>query len=45
VSVLPATIKYVERQRATHEARTFQEEYRAILERHGLRYDERSLWS
>jgi putative transposase len=43
-SVLAATIAYVERQRETHLARTFQEEYRALLERHRIAYDERYLW-
>jgi putative transposase len=43
-SVLPAIIAYVERQRETHLTRTFQEEYLALLQRHGLTYDERYLW-
>jgi REP element-mobilizing transposase RayT len=44
-SVLPATIAYVERQRAVHEARTFQEEFRALLKRHEVEHDERYLWT
>ena len=43
-SVLAATIAYVERQRETHLARSFQEEYRALLDRHRIAYDERYLW-
>ena len=43
-SVLATTIKYVERQREAHLARSFQEEYRALLDRHGIAYDERHLW-
>ena len=42
-SRLPATIDYVERQRERHVARTFQEEYRALLDRHGVTYDPRYL--
>src|SRR5215212_10103240 len=43
-SALPATISYVERQRAAHEARTFQSEFRGLLRGHGIAYDERYLW-
>jgi REP element-mobilizing transposase RayT len=42
-SQLPATIKYVERQRERHKTWSFQEEYRALLERHAVRFDERYL--
>ena len=42
-SVLPATIDYVERQRATHERRTFQQEFRALLRVHEVAHDERFL--
>ena len=44
-SALPATIRYVEHQRSTHETRTFQDECRGLLQRHGVEYDERYLWS
>jgi putative transposase len=44
-SALLATIRYVERQRATHLKRTFQDELRALLSRHDITYDERYLWS
>jgi REP element-mobilizing transposase RayT len=40
-SQLPATITYVEQQRERHETWSFQEEYRTLLERHGIQYDER----
>jgi putative transposase len=43
-SMLPATVAYVERQRERHQARTFQEEFRALLERHDIAYDERYVW-
>lgn len=45
MSALPATITYVERQRAAHQARTFQDEFRALLRRHEIAGDERYLWS
>jgi putative transposase len=42
---LPATVEYVRRQRAAHEARTYQEEFRLLLQRHDIEYEERFLWS
>src|SRR5215213_691397 len=44
-SALPLTISYVARQRETHQARSFQDEFRGILARHDIAYDERYLWS
>jgi len=35
-SNLPEVIKYVETQREHHRGKTFQEEFRALLDRHGL---------
>jgi REP element-mobilizing transposase RayT len=35
-SVLPATIRYVEQQRRTHEIRTYLEEFQQLLQVHGL---------
>jgi REP element-mobilizing transposase RayT len=35
---------YIRKQREHHRLRTFQEEYRAFLDRHGITYDERYLW-
>lgn len=43
-SNLPEVIKYVADQREHHRTRTFQEEYRSFLDRHGIQYDERHLW-
>jgi putative transposase len=43
-SNLPVVIKYVEQQRDHHRTRTFQEEYRALLDKHGIKYDEQYLW-
>lgn len=42
-SRLRATIEYVERQRERHETWTFQEEYRTLLKRHGVPFNERYL--
>lgn len=35
---------YIQNQRQHHRTKTFQEEYRALLRRHGIKYDERYLW-
>ena len=35
---------YIHQQREHHRLKTFQEEYRAFLDRHGIAYDERYLW-
>ena len=35
---------YIRDQREHHRLKTFQEEYRAFLDRHGVEYDERYLW-
>ena len=36
--------KYIQNQREHHRTRTFEEEYRAFLKRHGVAYDERYVW-
>jgi REP element-mobilizing transposase RayT len=43
-SNLPDVIQYVEQQREHHRTKTFQEEYRAFLDKHEIEYDERYLW-
>jgi hypothetical protein len=43
-SVLTATVNYVARQRETHQMRSFQDEYLALLQRHNIAFDERHLW-
>ena len=35
---------YIRQQREHHRSKTFQEEYRTFLDRHGIAYDERYLW-
>ena len=37
-------LKYVDTQEEHHRSRTFQEEYREFLRKHGLEYDERFVW-
>jgi len=43
-SQLDAALKYVETQQEHHRTRTFQEEYRKLLRRHGVDFDERYVW-
>ena len=43
-SVISDLAAYIANQREHHRERTFQEEYRELLERHGIAYDERYVW-
>ena len=43
-SQLVAVLQYVEAQQTHHRTRTFQEEYRDLLRRHGIDFDERYVW-
>jgi putative transposase len=43
-SQLDALLGYVETQEEHHRSRTFQEEYREFLRKHGVEYDERYVW-
>jgi REP element-mobilizing transposase RayT len=43
-SSVPAVRDYVADQRRHHRRRSFEEEYRGLLERHGVKFDERYLW-
>ncbi len=43
-SQLEAVLQYVEAQQTHHRTRTFQEEYRDLLRRHGVDFDERYVW-
>ena len=38
-------MQYVENQAENHQERTFQEEFVALLQKHGIQYDERYLWT
>jgi REP element-mobilizing transposase RayT len=40
----PQVKQYIEDQEENHRTRTFQEEFRLFLERHGIAYDERYVW-
>ena len=43
-SEIDIVIKYIANQKEHHSKKTFQEEYRAFLERHQVAYDERYVW-
>jgi REP element-mobilizing transposase RayT len=43
-SQLDAVLQYVDAQQGHHRTRTFQEEYRELLHKHGLDVDERYVW-
>jgi hypothetical protein len=43
-SQLKAVLKYIEGQREHHRTRTFEEEYRELLRRDGIDFDERYVW-
>jgi REP-associated tyrosine transposase len=43
-SQLDAVLQYVETQQKHHRTRTFQEEYRELLRKHQVDFDERYLW-
>ncbi len=43
-SLTPEVKDYIGAQREHHRSKTFQEEYRALLERHEIEYNEKYLW-
>lgn len=43
-SQLEAVLQYVDGQEEHHRTRTFQDEYRELLRRHGVDFDERYVW-
>ncbi|MCC5848603.1 MAG: IS200/IS605 family transposase [Verrucomicrobia bacterium] len=43
-SNISKVIRYIEQQEEHHRKKTFQEEYRAFLEKHQIPYDERYIW-
>ena len=43
-SQLEAVLQYVQTQEEHHRTRTFQEEYRELLRRHGVEFDEQYVW-
>jgi hypothetical protein len=44
ISRIDKTIAYINNQREHHLKKTFQEEYLAILKKHGIEYDEQYVW-
>ncbi len=44
VSNVPTVRNYIARQQEHHRRTSFQDEYRAFLERHGMAYDEQYMW-
>ena len=43
-SQLDAVLQYVQTQQEHHRTRTFQAEYRELLRRHGIEFDEQYVW-
>lgn len=43
-SVIPSVVRYIKDQREHHANRSFEEEYVALLKKHGITYDERYLF-
>jgi putative transposase len=43
-SQVDAALQYIETQQDHHRTRTFQEEYRELLSKHGVEFDERYVW-
>jgi REP element-mobilizing transposase RayT len=43
-SNIPTVQKYIANQEEHHQSMTFQEEFLALLKRHGIEYDERYVW-
>jgi putative transposase len=43
-SQAPAVAEYIRNQKEHHRKQSYQEEYVALLERHGIQYDARYLW-
>jgi putative transposase len=41
---LDALIAYIDNQEAHHRTRTFQDEFRRLLDKYGIEYDERYVW-
>ena len=43
-SNVPSVVSYIDGQREHHRSRSFEEEFVAFLDRHGVTYDPRYLW-
>ena len=44
VSQIETTTRYIANQKRHHEKQSFQNEFRAFLQRHGIEWDERYIW-
>jgi REP element-mobilizing transposase RayT len=44
IAQVEGTIRYIQSQAEHHRKRTFQEEFVAFLNKHGMQYDERYIW-
>ena len=44
ISQLPDTIRYINSQQEHHQKRSFQEEFLAFLQKHGIAYDPKYVW-
>jgi hypothetical protein len=44
-SGVPRVVRYIQGQEAHHRKQTFEEELRELLEKHGIDYDPRYLWT
>jgi len=44
ISHVPRTVAYINAQEKHHKTKTFREEFRAFLKKHGIEYDERFVW-
>jgi len=43
-SDIPSVVAYIQGQREHHRVKSFQEEYRELLKRHEIEFDERYVW-
>ena len=43
-SEIEVVVKYIDNQEEHHRKRTFQEEFRSLLEKYKIEYDERYVW-
>jgi REP element-mobilizing transposase RayT len=44
ISHVEETVAYIQRQEEHHRTKTFEEEYRSFLQKHGIEYEERHVW-
>jgi REP element-mobilizing transposase RayT len=44
ISHVGETVAYIQRQAEHHRKKTFEEEFRSFLQKHGIEYDERHVW-